>query len=67
MTAADKSPKDKVITKGNILLVVGIAIIIFEVIWSEVEGRPFSIQVILVGAALCGIQIANLVGDKGEK
>lgn len=51
------------ITRERILLTLGIAIIVGEFINSEIRGRPFHYEFLLLAAALCGISITSL-GDK---
>lgn len=51
------------ITKEISLMIVGIAIIVFEVVNAEVLERPFHYEFLLIGAALCGVGITTL-GDK---
>ena len=57
-----KKPRSK-ITRERVLLTLGIAIIVAEFINSELRGRPFHYEFLLLAAALCGISITSL-GDK---
>lgn len=49
------------LNKENTLFGLGICVIIFEVIHAEVLGRPFHIEFLLLGGALCGVSITQLV------
>lgn len=49
--------------KENLLAALGFTIIIFEVVSAEVLGRPFHIEFLILGAALCGVSITQW-GDK---
>jgi hypothetical protein len=59
VTGADR--RWRWLTKENILFGLGICVIIFEVIHAEVLGRPFHIEFLLLGGALCGVSITQLV------
>lgn len=49
--------------RENLLMVLGIAIIVGSFVNSEVLGRTFHMEFLIVGAALCGVGITQL-GDR---
>lgn len=51
------------ITRENILFGLGISVVLFELVSSEVLGRPFHTEFLFLAAALCGVGITQL-GDK---
>jgi hypothetical protein len=58
--------KRGLLTRENVLFVVGLAIIIFEVINAEVLDNPYHYEFLVLGAALCGVSITQL-GDRRPK
>lgn len=57
---ADKRP---IFTRQNILFVLGVLIIVFEVIHAEVLNSPFHYEFLVLGASLCGVAITQ-IGDR---
>jgi hypothetical protein len=57
--------KRSLFTRENILLALGILIIGGSFINSEVLGRTFHYEFLLLGGALCGVGVAQL-GDRGK-
>lgn len=58
--------KRGLLTRENILFVVGLGIIIFEVINAEALNHPYHYEFLVLGAALCGVSITQL-GDRRSK
>lgn len=56
----------RVITRENFLFALGVAIIVFEVVNSELLDRPFHYEFLVAGLALCGVGITQL-GDRSSK
>jgi hypothetical protein len=53
-------------SRENILFIVGIGIIVFEVINAEVLSRPYHYEFLVLGGALCGVGITQY-GDRSGK
>lgn len=47
-------------SKENILFLLGVAIVVFEVVHAEVLGHPFHYEFLIAGLALCGVSITQL-------
>lgn len=58
--------KRPLFTKENVLFILGIAIIVFELISAEVLGHAYHYEFLLLGAALCGVAGTQL-GDRSGK
>lgn len=58
-----RQPRRSLYTRENILLLLGVIVILVEVVNSEILGRTFHYEFLLLGGALCGVGVAQL-GDR---
>lgn len=52
------------ISRQSLLMTLGVAIIIFEVVNAEVLDRPFHYEFLIAGLALCGVSITQITDRK---